>query len=167
MPRIIGFLFDFIHDAGWMCYTRYLKKIGIGGVQFGDCHFLCDNNDLELVNKSLGVLEANCPEVAGLLRKSPNVSFIINGAFPGYSRAANFKFLIHRNTANYGVDGVLSVIGFGFILETERRKRGTLCFRLFSPDMDEVKSLWIDWLKKQEIDTRLIEFYESQPLQKI
>ena len=167
MPRIIGFVFDLIHDFGWRLYITYLKAINVEVIEFGDCKFICDQTRSKLVNQTLESLNSNCPEVADLLKKNRKISFIIKGSFPSYQRLMNLKFLIHKNTADYGIDGILSIIGFSYILELERKKRGTLYFRLFPPNMDLVKSLWLNWMKKKNIDIRIIQFYESAPLVRI
>ena len=167
IPRVGGSLLDIFHDLTWKPYLTYLAKSGAQIVAFGKCRFICTTDLSRLVSESMERLEQLSPEDVEVLSNGYRMTFIIEGDFPDNARVASFRFLIHRNAIDYGIDGVLSVVGFGLAMEAQRRKRGTFMFRLFPPNEDEIKSLWIDWLKQRKINSDLIQFYEASPLQKL
>ena len=163
-PRLFGLMIDGIHMSTWGLYLSYLRKEGVKVVSYGKSQFLCSPSDAQVVDDALFALEERDSDAAKFLSERRAFCFIVKGSFPDNARVANFSFLIHRNNLSYGVDGLLSVIGYAIVLEETRLRSGNLKFRLFPPDLEETKKFWIAWMNANSIRPDLIEFYQSIPL---
>jgi len=164
IPRLIGFSFDLVHDIGWKPYLLYLKNEKVVSAFVGRCQFLCDPDCRSLLEEPLEVLRIRGPSTYASLKETERLSFILQGEFPDYSRAACLKFRIPKNAIEKGVDGILSSIGFGYVHETEVRKRGMWRYRIMPPRVSEIKPIWVDWMEGMNINPALVDFYRTADL---
>ena len=164
MIRIFGYIFDSLSKAFWPIYKWHLKSLDTKVIFFGKSEFYCKENEIALIQDAINDLKLRCPESYDLLCENNCFSFILAGDNPVYSRPANRKFVLYRSALSYGVDGILATIGFAIALEEERKNKSDIFFKLFPPEMNVVKSKWLNWMEALEIEPVVFQFYKSTPL---